>query len=293
MVDAVTLSSAVYDTKQWEDFLKTRYGPYKSSKETKHFYEDIKAEKTHPTVVAFLQENHEKQTYDYVQGMKEKYGKLDQGEFSIWEMLMRLDEIKVNSRGGDVQLQQKEHAFQMAESMRREGQPRWLIMTALIHDLGKYLYLLGEKQWTVVGEIFPVGCQFSKEIAYPHFFDNNPDSKNEKFNTKLGIYKPHCGLENVSFSFGHDEYMYMVCKNLGLPKETLYILRYHSFYSCLLEGDYTYLLNDNDIEMMKWVKVFLQYDLFSFTEPLPVNLDELKPFYDELIAEYFPEKIRW
>ncbi|KAI9492355.1 inositol oxygenase [Zychaea mexicana] len=291
MTDLATLTTAIEDTEKWEEFLKQRYGPYKSSKETKHFYEDIKAEKTHPSVEDFLKENHERQTYDYVQTMKRDYGKLDKAYMGIWDMLMLLDNIQLDSN--TVQLQQKVHAFQMAESMRREGLPRWLIMTALIHDLGKYLYLLGERQWTVVGETFPVGCQFSSRIAYPHFFENNPDTKNETYNSsKYGIYEPHCGLTKVDFSFGHDEYMYMVCKDY-LPAESLYIIRYHSFYSCLLEGDYTYLLNEQDIEMMKWVKIFLQYDLFSFSEPIPQDLNEIKPFYEELLAEYFPEKIRW
>jgi hypothetical protein len=33
---------------------------------------------------------------------------------------------------------------------------------------------------------------------------------NEKYNTELGIYQPHCGLENVKFAYGHDEYMYQM-----------------------------------------------------------------------------------
>ncbi|KAI8138274.1 inositol oxygenase [Fennellomyces sp. T-0311] len=289
MGDLATLTAAVHDTEKWEQFLQKKYGPYASSKETKHFYEDIKAEKTHPSVVAFLQENHEKQTYEYVQKMKLEYGKLDKAHMSLWDMLLLLDNIKLDSN--TVQLQQKVHAFQIAESMRREGRPRWMIMTSLIHDLGKYMYLLGERQWTVVGETFPVGCKFSSRIAYPHFFEGNPDSKNARYATKYGIYEPHCGLDKVDFSFGHDEYMYMVCKDY-LPQEALYIIRYHSFYSCLLEGDYTYLLNEHDIKMMEYVKTFLQYDLFSFSEEIP-DLEELKPFYTELLAEYFPEKIRW
>lgn len=31
---------------------------------------------------------------------------------------------------------------------------------------------------------------------------------NDKYNTELGIYQPNCGLENVKFAYGHDEYMY-------------------------------------------------------------------------------------
>lgn len=42
------------------------------------------------------------------------------------------------------------------------------------------------------------------------FFKDNVDSQNPKFNTKLGIYKEECGLDNVVMSWGHDEYMYQV-----------------------------------------------------------------------------------
>lgn len=29
-----------------------------------------------------------------------------------------------------------------------------------------------------------------------------------RYNTKFGIYKPNCGIENVMWAWGHDEYMY-------------------------------------------------------------------------------------
>ena len=83
----------------------------------------------------------------------------------------------------------------------------------------------------------------------------------------------------------------MVCKDY-LPTEALYIIRHHSFYSCHTEGSYDWLLNEHDVEMMKWVKTFNQYDLYSKAEKEP-NPEELKPYYQELIAEFFPEKIRW
>ena len=42
----------------------------------------------------------------------------------------------------------------------------------------------------------------------PEFNKLNPDMANDKYNTELGIYQPNCGLENVKFAYGHDEYMY-------------------------------------------------------------------------------------
>lgn len=92
-------------------------------------------------------------------------------------------------------------------------------------------------------------------------------------------------------SYGHDEYLYHVCKEY-LPVEASYIIRFHSFYSCHTEGQYSWLMNDHDREMIKWVQVFNQYDLYSKTEVEP-DLKSLEPYYMELINEFFPEKIKW
>lgn len=59
-------------------------------------------------------------------------------------------------------------------------------------------------------------------------------------------------------SFGHDEYMYrvLVGNDSKLPKEALYMVRFHSFYPWHTGGDYDYLCNDEDREMIKWVREF-------------------------------------
>lgn len=61
-------------------------------------------------------------------------------------------------------------------------------------------------------------------------FKYNPDSSDPRYNTENGVYKPGCGLENVVMSWGHDEYMYQVCKNNNstLPVQALYMIRYFS-----------------------------------------------------------------
>lgn len=71
-----------------------------------------------------------------------------------------------------------------------------------------------EEQWSVVGDTYPVGCEFAPSIVYRETsFEKNPDFYNVKYNTKFGIYSANCGLDNVLMSFGHDEYMYRVLKN--------------------------------------------------------------------------------
>lgn len=54
-------------------------------------------------------------------------------------------------------------------------------------------------------DTFVVGCKFSDKIIYPHTFEGNPDSKDAVFSTECGIYEPHCGMDNVMLSWGHDE----------------------------------------------------------------------------------------
>ncbi|KAK6273534.1 hypothetical protein POUND7_010617 [Theobroma cacao] len=57
-------------------------------------------------------------------------------------------------------------------------------------------------------------------------------------------------------SWGHDEYMYLVAKgnNTTLPPAGLFIIRVHSIYALHRSGSYTYLMNDEDKEMMSGSK---------------------------------------
>ncbi|KAI8372766.1 inositol oxygenase [Radiomyces spectabilis] len=286
MRDLTNLQEAAQVTEAWEDYVRVKYTE-KVKKDNSQFRDYEHA----PTVViSFYKENHAKQSLSHVLSQKEKYGRLDKARMGIWEALEVLDTL-VDESDPDTQMTQIMHALQSAEAARRDGQPRWMILCALIHDLGKYLYFLGEPQWTVVGDTYPVGCRFSSKIVYPRFFTANPDYGHKVYSTQFGIYTPHCGLQNVHLSYGHDEYLYQVCKDY-LPQEALYIIRYHSFYSCHQEGEYTWLMDDQDLQMMKWVKIFNQYDLYSKDEIEP-DVNALKPFYQKLISEYFPAEICW
>ena len=61
----------------------------------------------------------------------------------------------VDDSDPDTDLTQIEHLLQTSEAMRRDGQPRWMVLVGFIHDLGKCLCLYGEPQWGVVGDTFP------------------------------------------------------------------------------------------------------------------------------------------
>ena len=156
----------------------------------------------------------------------------------------------VDDSDPDIDFTQIEHAMQTAEAIRAANQPRWFIVTGLVHDLGKILCLFGEPQWAVVGDTFPVGCRWSDKIVYSNLFADNPDRLVPEYQTENGIYEPGCGLDAVHMSWGHDEYVYHVVKD-HLPEEALYMLRYHSFYPWHKENEYTHLTNEADRAMFE------------------------------------------
>jgi inositol oxygenase len=234
--------------------------------------------------------NHTQQTLDFVLGKKAEYTPLKHAEMSIWEAIHFLDNF-VDDSDPDLALPQIIHALQTAEAIRQDGHPRWFVLTGFIHDLGKMLCMFDEPQWAVVGDTNPVGCAFSDKIVYSEFFANNPDSQNPKLNTKHGIYEPNCGLDNVHLSWGHDEYLYHVVKNY-LPEEALWMIRYHSCYVVHRENEYAHLLTERDREMLQWVRAFNPYDLYSKVEETP-NFEDYRSYYEDLVAEFFPPKLKW
>ncbi|MSO23564.1 MAG: hypothetical protein EXQ58_10005 [Acidobacteria bacterium] len=70
------------------------------------------------------------------------------------------------------------------------------------------------------------------------------------------------------------------------------MIRYHSCYPIHREGACQHLTNDHDQEMLRWVRAFNPCDLYSKSHE-PPNVKALKPYHDDLIAEYFPKQIAW
>jgi inositol oxygenase len=270
---------------QWDDFVAERYDPNRKQEDFRKFDESAPS-----GVREFYRLNHSQQTREFVQAKKRQYGVKLRGEMGIWEALDYLNTL-VDDSDPDTDLSQIQHNLQAAESIRRDGHPRWMQLTGLVHDLGKLLCLYGEPQWAVVGDTFPTGCAWSRKIVFPEFFADNPDRNRPEYQTQLGVYEQACGLDNVDLSWGHDEYLYQVVKDY-LPEEGLCMIRYHSFYPWHREGEYSYLMNDHDRKMLPWVQKFNPYDLYSKSDAAP-DLNELRPYYDELIREYFPAKIAW
>ena len=294
------------DLDHWEEFLKERYpeaeamelvgvgaggadGEAARWKRDKAKFRDYRAE-ARPSVKEFYRLNHKHQTLEFVRAKHHEFLGLDRQKMGVWEAMEYLNTL-VDDSDPDTDLTQIEHLLQTAEAIRRDGHPRWMILTGLIHDLGKILCLRGEPQWAVVGDTFPVGCAYSDKVVFSEFFADNPDYQIPAYQTSCGIYEQGCGLDKVIMSWGHDEYMYHVTKKY-LPREAQYMIRYHSFYAAHKERAYGHLMNDEDRNMFNWVRKFNPYDLYSKGEEKP-SVEKLRPFYEELIAEYFPKKIDW
>ena len=272
---------------QWEDDVLVRYPeadkPAKTKEEFRNYDNPVR-----DTVREFYRLNHKYQTYDFVQEKKKEFLQFNRKKLRVWEAMEFLNTL-VDDSDPDTDLDQLQHLLQTAEAIRADGHPDWFVLTGFIHDMGKVLCLFGEPQWAVVGDTFPVGCAHSDKIVYPEYFAANPDTYDERYNTKYGVYEPNCGLANVHMSWGHDEYLYHIVKDY-LPEPALYMIRYHSFYSQHREHAYNHLLNDHDHQMFEWVNKFNPYDLYS-KSPKPPVVSELKPFYEALIAKYLPETI--
>lgn len=114
------------------------------------------------------------------------------------------------------------HMIQTAEGIRKKGHPDWFQLVGLIHDMGKIMFLWGDEsigqngtadgaQWSLGGDTWVVGCRIPDCTVFPHFNQLNPDQREDSlYSTEYGIYSPKCGLKNVKFAYGHDEYMYQM-----------------------------------------------------------------------------------
>lgn len=269
-------------------------------------------------VQEFYRDNHTYHTYEINQEMFRTYASPEARttRAGMWDVLTAVGELKDES-DPDVEDPQIIHAFQSAEAVRAENGPRWLQATVLVHDVGKILAtdLLSNRpplpQWAVVGDTFPVGCAFDEKIVLSKYFNpqepmphsddallrqgwhGNPDARHPEYGTKLGVYEEGTGLDNLTITFGHDEYLFQVLNdNCKLHAGALRMIRYHSLYPIHNAGAYGYLLTDRDHDILKGVRHFNQFDLYSKVEKKP-DVQALTPYYKELVEEYFPKPLQW
>ena len=143
----------------------------------------------------------------------------------------------------------------------------------------------------MVGDTFPVGCSWSPSIVYHEAFETNPDRQVELYQTPCGIYQPGCGLNQLMLSWGHDEYIYHVarttCRSPHAGHAPLPLLLSHSSRRA-----YQHLMAAGDAELLRWVVDFNQYDLYTKRDER-MDVAGLRPYYEQLIARYFPPQINW
>lgn len=184
-------------------------------------------------------------------------------------------------------------------------------LTGLLHDMGKIMFLWGNgddgqdgynpkgKQWALGGDTFVVGCEIpDNAVVFPEFNELNPDMSNPKYNTKYGMYEPHCGLDNLCFAWGHDEYCYrmVVANETTIPQAGLDMIRYHSAYPLHDKGAYRHLLKPEDEARIEWVQLFNRFDLYTKdgSNDLRTSIEDLLPYYRNLLEKFnLGGKLKW
>ena len=221
------------------------------------------------------------QTLEYVERMERKWLAFTHGTFTLQEAFEKLGGY-IDSSDPDASFPNIEHGFQTAEAIRRDGLPDWFQLVGLIHDLGKLMFLWGapedgqsgsseSPQWGLGGDTWVVGCRIPDTVVYPFLNKTNPDMKDSRLNSPLGIYKKNCGLNCLKFTFGHDEYLYRVLKDshCSIPEEGLQTIRLHSCYPLHQHFAYERFFAPGDRQTVDWVRKFNRYDLYTKTDNRP------------------------
>ena len=182
--------------------------------------------------------------------------------------------------------------MQTAEAIRRDGQPRWFILTGLIHDLGKILCLFGEPQWAVVGDTFPVGCAYSDKVVFPEFFADNPDAAVPDVSDAVWRLRGRLRARSCPPVLGPRRIP--VPRRQGASAGAGTVHDPLPFLLCGPQGRRVQALDERaaTATMFAAVRAFNPYDLYSKGEPKP-DVRQLKPYYQDLIAEFFPSEQRW
>lgn len=131
------------------------------------------------------------------------------------------------------------------------------------HDLARILpsfdKTLDENyDWSNAVRSRVVGCQPPVSCKFAEFSNVCPDRQDSRYNSKYGIYQPHCGLANVSLLWTGPEYMYhmLVANSLGTPPEALSVLKLFSLNDWYMRNEYMHLANDEDIENLSLIAEF-------------------------------------
>ena len=250
------------------------------------------------------------QSLSFVHKLLRKYS-FDQPRchLTIREALEVLERF-IDRSDPDLDLPNLVHVLQTAEGIRRAGLPDWMQLVGLLHDMGKIMFLWGTaedgqeghatgQQWSLGGDTCVVGCRLPDSAVFPQFNELNADMSDPALNTEYGIYTPHCGLDNLYFAYGHDEYMYrmLIANKCSIPKEGMAMIRLHSCYPLHSHGEYKHLLSTDgeDERMLGWIRDFNKFDLYTKTNQIVPIVDEVWSYYQTIIEKYGlgPGKLMW
>ena len=233
------------------------------------------------------------------------FGQREGGRMTVKQALMKCDAF-VDRSDPDASFANSLHMLQSAEAARAGGKPDWFQLCALVHDIGKLMHIWGrvedgqgarasDPQWALGGDTWVVGCPIPPCAVYPQLSALSPDAGNAAFSSSpTGMYVKGCGIMNVKFAFGHDEYGWLWAKHnkVQLPPEGLAILRLHSCYPWHTGGAYRDLMAPGDDALEAAVREFNQFDLYSKADALP-TLEEVWPHYQEIIDRLCPGELDW
>ena len=213
------------------------------------------------------------QSFDYVVAMRAKFLNFSSlGKATAFQALNWIHCFPANpfhswsNEGDDFGPSLRTLSFLMAETARDEGFPDWVQLVALFHELGETVKILDQEtrdmaesvyDWTLSSRSRVVGCKQPECASFNEFRHLNMDEDNPRYNTDVGVYTPHCGLDNVCLMWSGPEYTYHLLKhNTCLPSEGLVMVRYALLGDWHEQNQYRALTNDDDADLLPFVSEF-------------------------------------
>eukprot|EP00804_Cyclotella_cryptica_P004833 CCRYP_004917-RA/>CCRYP_004917-RA protein AED:0.13 eAED:0.13 QI:242/0.5/0.33/1/0.5/0.66/3/0/740 len=211
------------------------------------------------------------QTYEYVMTMRSRFLNFSLGKATLFQALNWVHQFPANpfhswSHGEDFGPSLRTLSFLMAETAREEGFPDWVQLVALFHELGEAVKVLDPEtkemadslyDWTISSRSRIVGCKVPDRASFSEFRHLNTDEVDSRYNTDVGAYSPHCGLEKVFLMWSGCEYMYHLLRhNSCLPDEGLAMIRYFLLGDWHEHYEYSALTNEDDADVLPFVSEF-------------------------------------
>lgn len=212
------------------------------------------------------------QTYEYVREMRSRFLTFSLGKATVFQALNWIHQFPASpfhswSCGDeDSGPSLRTLSFLMAETARDEGLPDWVQLVALFHELGEAVKVLDPTtrdmaesvyDWTISSRSRIVGCKAPGCASFNEFRHLNMDEEDSRYNTDVGTYSPHCGLDEVCLMWSGTEYTYHLLKhNSCLPFEGLAMIRFFLLGDWYEQNQYRSLTNEDDEDVLPFVSEF-------------------------------------